>query len=133
MGGQDGYSRNVLAQNTESNTALAGIVVKPSDSFDLGFDLTWTESTQSLDPFELRAPDYEATHPSMSFDFSQSHTYSAIDVTQIWGSAYANVGLTDDVWMNIYYRYGDYSDDVVLFQDDSGSVSILGAYVGWSF
>ena len=51
MGGQDGYSRNVLAQNTESNTALAGIVVKASKSLDLGFDLSWTESTQALDPF----------------------------------------------------------------------------------
>ncbi len=133
MGGQDGYSRNVLTQNSESNTVLGGIVIKASKSFELGFDLTWTESTQALNPFELRAPEYEATHPTMSFDFTDSYTYSAIDISQIWGKAYADIKLSKDVWMNVYYRYGDYSDSNTLFQDDSGTLNILGAYVGWAF
>ncbi len=48
MGGQDGYQRTILSQNTESTTALAGFKVNASKTFDLGLNFTWTASTQAL-------------------------------------------------------------------------------------
>ncbi len=133
MGGQDGFQRDMLHQETESSTIVAGIRITPSKKFNLGINVSQTDSEQELDPFELPAPDYVETHPSMSFDFSQSHLYSMIDVGRLDVTADANFKFTNDFWLNFYYRYSDFEDNVTLFEDLNGSISILGAYLGWSF
>lgn len=133
MGGQDGYQRDMLSQNTTSTTLMAGIRVKPTKVFSLGLNVSATDSEQALDPFDLPADDYVATHPPMSFDFSVAHTYSMIDVSRLEASADANFKFSNSMWMNLYFRYADYEDNIALFQDASGTISILGAYMGWSF
>jgi len=133
MGGQDGYQRTILSQSTESTTALAGFKIDASKSFDLGLNVTWTVAEQGLDPFDLSAPDYVATHPPMSYDFSQSHTYSMIDVTRLDATAFVEYVFDKDMWLNVYYRYADFDDDMTMFDDQSGKLNLLGAYLGWSF
>ena len=133
MGGQDGYQRNILAQNSESTTALAGFKVNASKAFELGLNLAWTTSHQGIDPFELSAPDFVATHPTTSYDFSQSNTYSEIDVTRLDATAFIEYLFDKSLWLNVYYRYSDFDDAITLFQDDSGTLSVLGAYLGWTF
>ncbi len=133
MGGQDGYQRDMLTQNTDSWTALMGVRFRPSKSFDLGINATQTKSTQSLDPFDLPAPDYVATHPSTSFDFSNAHLYSVIDVNRLDVTADANIKFNSDFWMNLYYRYSDYQDNYTMLDDLSGTAIYFGAYLGWAF
>ncbi len=133
MGGQDGFQRDMLHQETDSSTIVGGIRITPSKKFNLGINISQTDSEQKLDPFELPADDYVATHPSMSFDFSQSHLYSAIDVSRTDVNADANFKFTGDFWLNLYYRYSNFDDDVTMFEDLNGSISIFGAYLGWSF
>ena len=91
MGGQDGFSRDILKYNEESNSILAGVKIHPSDSWDLGLNFGYTESTGGMDPFELPADDYVANTPSMSYDFSKSNTYSNIDIDRFNGLAGARV------------------------------------------
>lgn len=133
MGGQDGYQRDMLSQETDSSTIVAGIRITPSKKYNLGLNVSQTDSEQRMAPFDLPAPDYVATHSAMSFDFSSSHLYSVIDVSRLDVSADANLKFSNDFWLNFYYRYSDFEDNVTLFEDLNGSISILGAYLGWSF
>ncbi len=71
MGGQDGYSRNVLNYNETSNSILAGVKIHPGDHWDLGLNVTYTASEGGIDPFDLPADDYVAITPPMSYDFSK--------------------------------------------------------------
>lgn len=133
MGGQDGYSRDMVSQNTDSDTIVGGFRLTPSKKFNLGLNIAQTKSDQKMDPFDLSAPDYVETHPPMSYDFSQSHLFSMIDLDRIDLNVDANFKFTDDFWMNVYFRRSEYEDNVALFEDLDGSISILGAYLGWSF
>ena len=133
MGGQDGYSRDLLAYNEESNSLLAGIKIKPSDRVGLGLDLGYTASEGGLDPFDLPADDYVAITPSMSFDFSKSHTYSTIDVNRFNVDATVKVKFTDKMWMRLWYKYIDFTDDDPYLYDTSGSVQLATISAGLSF
>ena len=133
MGGQAGYQRDMLEQETTSTTIMAGIKIKPTETFSLGLYISSTESEQALDEFALPADDYVATHPAMAYDFSQSHLWSVIDVSRLEGSANANFKFSNSMWMNLYYNYADFDDNMTMFEDTSGSISIYGAYLGWSF
>lgn len=133
MGGQDGYQRDMVSQNTDSKTIVGGFRLTPSKKFNIGLNIAQTNSDQKMDPFDLSAPDYVETHPPMSYDFSQSHLYSMIDLDRIDFNADANFKFTNDFWMNVYFRRSEYEDNVALFDDLDGSISVLGAYLGWSF
>ena len=74
MGGQDGYSRDMLNYTSESNTLMAGVKYGKKDKMELGLDLSWMQAEAGLAPFDLSADDYVATHPPMSYDFSTSPT-----------------------------------------------------------
>ena len=133
MGGQDGFQRDMLHQSTESTTIVAGIRITPSKKFNLGVNVSQTDSEQALDPYDLPAPDYVETHPTMSFDLTNSHLYSMIDVSRLDLNADANFKFSNAFWLNVYYRYSDFEDNVTLFGDMNGNISILGAYLGWAF
>jgi len=133
MGGQDGFQRDMLSQETESSTIVAGIRHTPSKKFNWGLNVSQTDSEQALDPFDLPADDYVETHPTMSFDLTNSYLYSMIDVSRLDVHADANIKFTNDFWLNFYYRYSDFEDNVTLFGDMNGNISIFGAYLGWAF
>ena len=133
MGGQDGYQRDMLVQNTDSETVVAGIRITPSERFNLGVSVAQTESEQRMDPFDLSAPDYVETHPPMSFDVSNSHLYSVTDISRFDVNADASIKFNGGFWWTFYYRYADFEDNNTMFKDYTGNVQILGTYLGWSF
>jgi hypothetical protein len=133
MGGQDGYSRNMLDYTSESNTLMAGAKYGKKDKMELGVDLGWMQAEAGLAPFELTAPDYEATHPSMSFDFSQTDTYSDLDSTRIDAELWAKIWFRANFWLRLRYHYVDYQDDAQYLYDTSGTYQFAAASVGWAF
>ncbi len=133
MGGQDGYQRDMLSQNSDSSTVVGGFRITPSKKFNIGVSAAQTTSEQKMDPFDLSAPDYVETHPPMSFDFSNSHLYSVIDVSRLDINADANIKFKSDFWWTFYYRYSDFEDNNTMFKDYNGTINVLGTYLGWSF
>jgi hypothetical protein len=133
MGGQDGFSRSVLNYEETSDSILAGIKIHPQDSWAVGFNLGYTESEAGLSPFELPADDYVAITPPMSYDFSNTHTYSNIDVRRFNFDAMFKFKFTEDVWMRLWYKITDFEDlDPYLF-DTTGRVQWATISAGWSF
>ena len=133
MGGQDGFSRDLLSYNEESSTLMAGVKIHPSDRWDLGFNLAYTDAEGGLDPFDLPADEYVAITPSMSYDFSNSHTYSTIDVNRFNIDGMFKFRFTDKLWMRLWYQYVDFSDDDPYLYDTSGTVQWATISAGWSF
>jgi hypothetical protein len=132
MGGQDGFSRTLSKYTEDANTLLGGIKIHPGQ-WVLGLNLGYTTATGGMDPYELTADDYEAITPSMSFDFSQSHTYSDLDVSRLSGDINLKYKFTDALWMRFWYRYVDFTDDQPYLFDTSGTVQWATASVGWKF
>jgi hypothetical protein len=133
MGGQDGFSRNVLKYNETSNSLLAGVKIHPSKRWDLGLNVTYTASEGGLDPFELPADDYVAITPTTSYDFSLTNTYSNIDVDRLNADAMLKYKVTDDLWLRLWYQIADFSDNDPYLYDTTGTVQWATITAGWSF
>jgi len=133
MGGQDGYTSDGLTYNEESNTLMAGITLHPNEDFSLSMNITYTGSEAAIDSFELLAEDYVEAHPVMAYDFSESNTYSDLDMTRIDFDIDGRYLLTDDVWMSLRYRYAKFEDDAPYLYDTTGSFSMITAALGWIF
>jgi opacity protein-like surface antigen len=133
MGGQDGFSRDMLDYTEESSTLMAGLKIHPSDNWDLGFNVGYTTSEGGLAPFDLPADDYVAITPPMSYDFSKSHTYSNIDVNRFNLDGMFKFKFTEDLWMRLWYKYVDFSDNDPYLYDTTGSVQWATITAGWSF
>jgi hypothetical protein len=133
MGGQDGFSRNILSYNETSNSLLTGIKIHPSKRWDLGLNLTYTASEGGLEPFELPADDYVAITPVMSYDFSKTHTYSNIDVDRFNFDAMLKYTVTEDLWLRFWYQIADFSDNDPYLYDTTGTVQWATITAGWSF
>jgi hypothetical protein len=133
MGGQDGFSRDLLSYNEESNSILAGIKIHPGEKWDLGFDVGYTAAEGGLDPFDLPADDYVAITPPMSYDFSNSHTYSTIDIERINFDATLKYSVTDSLWFRLWYKLVDFDDKDPYLYDTTGQVQWATITAGMSF
>lgn len=133
MGGQDGFSRNVLSYNEESNSILAGVKIRPGDRWDLGFDVGYTAAEGGLDPFGLPADDYVAITPSMSYDFSKTDTYSNIDVDRLNLDAMLKYEFPGDIWLRLWYKIVDFGDNDPYLYDTTGTVQWATITAGWNF
>jgi len=133
MGGQDGFARDLLAYSSESNVLMGGVKIKPTDNFYIGLDLTWTTSEAGLSAFDLSAPDYVATHPPMSYDFSQTHTYSDLDTSRLDAQVKANYKFGTSSWVAGTYRRVDFSDDAPYLYDTTGALDIFTFAYGMKF
>ncbi len=133
MGGQAGFSRDLLAYSTESNVLMGGFTVHPNDRWDLGLHLVWTSSEAGLAPFDLPADDYVAITPPAVFDFSETHTYSDLDTTRIDGEVSAKYQINDEFRLYGAWRYADFSDDAPYLYDTSGSFTMYTFALGWTF
>ena len=133
MGGQDGYSRDLLSYNEEANTLLGGVKVHPGDRWDLGLYLSYTAAEAGLDPFDLPADDYVATHPPTAFDFSNTHTLSDLDVSRLDGDLMVKFRFSDAMWLRFNWRYVDYTDDAPYLYDTDGTVQWATLTAGWYF
>jgi hypothetical protein len=133
MGGQDGFSRDLLNYSEKSNTLMAGVTIRPADSWKLGLNLGYTESEGGLAPFDLPADDYVAITPPMSYDFSKSHTYSNIDVDRFNFDAMFKYKFSDALWMRLWYKIVDFADNDPYLYNTSGSVQWATLTAGMSF
>jgi hypothetical protein len=112
---------------------MAGLKFQPQENSEFGIDFSWMQAEAALDPFELSAPDYSATHPSMSFDFSQTNTYSDLDSTRIDAYLWAKFFVAEKIWLRLRYHYVDYQDDAPYLYDTSGKYQYASASMGWVF
>ncbi len=133
MGGQDGFSRDVLKYNETSNSILAGVKVRPGSRWDLGLNVTYTASEGGLDPFDLPADDYVAITPPMSYDFSKSNTYSNIDIDRFNFDAMLKYKFDNDIWLRFWYQIADFNDNDPYLYDTTGMVQWATVTAGWSF
>ena len=133
MGGQDGYSRNVLKYNQTSNSMLAGVTFRPGDNWDLGLNLSYTASEAGLEPFELPAEAYVAITPVMSYDFTKTNTYSNIDVDRFNFDAMLKYKFSEDLWLRFWYQIADFSDNDPYLYNTSGVVQWGTVTAGWTF
>ena len=133
MGGQDGYSRDMLDYSSESNSLMAGLKYKKKDKLELGLDVSWMKAEAGLDPFDLSADDYVESHPVMSYDFSQTNTNSDLDSTRIDADLWAKFWFRSNLWVRLRYHMVDYTDDAPYLYDTSGKFQYLAAALGWAF
>ena len=133
MGGQDGFARDQLSYHSESNVLMGGVKFKPTEKFYIGLYLTSTDSKAALDAFDLSAPDYVATHPPMSYDFSMTHTYSDLDTSRFDAHLKARYKFGTASWLTGIYRRIDFTDDAPYLYDTSGTIDIFTLAFGMSF
>lgn len=133
MGGQDGFARDPLAYDTTSDVLMAGLRLRPADSFDLGLSLTWTDSEASISQLDLadQAADYVATHPSMIYDFTSSHTYSDLDTSRLDAEVDATYHFSKTLRLNLRYRRAEFEDDAPYLYDTTGSLDLWGIALSW--
>jgi len=133
MGGQDGYARDPLSYDIGSDSLFAGLKFKPAERLSLGLSGGYTASDAAIRPFDLSAPDFVATHPATAFDFSQSHTYSDLDITRLDAEADVTYKVGEKSWLSLRYRYADLEDDAPYLYDTSGSFDLYTLAFGWTF
>jgi hypothetical protein len=133
MGGQDGYSRDLLDYDTETNTFMAGLKYSKKDKMELGIDFSYMQAEAGLAPFDLPADDYVETHPPMAYDFSTTHTYSDLDNTRLDVDAWAKFFLNENLWLRLRYHVVDFADDAPYLYDTSGKYQYIAGAVGWLF
>ena len=133
MGGQAGFSRDLVDYTSDANTFMAGLKFGSEDSMELGLDLSWMQAEAAMSPFDLSADDYVAITPPMSYDFSETHTYSNLDSTRIDADLWAKFFFGENFWLRLRYHYVDYQDDAPYLYDTSGRYQYAAAAVGWLF
>ena len=133
MGGQDGFSRDMLDYNSDSNTLMAGLKYQTKNKTEFGIDFSWMQAEAALSPFDLSADDYVETHPPMSYDFSTTHLNSDIDNTRIDADVWAKFWLNSGLWLRFRYHMVDFQDDAPYLYDTSGKYQYATAAVGWLF
>ena len=133
MGGQDGFSRDMLDYSSDSNTLMAGLKYQTENKTEFGIDFSWMQAEAALAPFDLSADDYVETHPVMSYDFSQTNTYSDLDNTRIDADLWAKFWFNSKWWLRLRYHYVDFQDDAPYLYDTSGTYQYAAAAVGLVF
>jgi hypothetical protein len=133
MGGQDGFSRDLLDYTSDANTLMAGLKFGSKDKMELGVDLSWMQADAALAPFDLSADDYVAITPSMTYDFSTSHLNSDLDTTRIDADLWAKFWFASKWWLRLRYHYVDFQDDAPYLYDTSGTYQYAAAAVGLVF
>jgi hypothetical protein len=133
MGGQDGFSRDLLRYTESASTLLAGIKIHPGESWDIGLNVGYTAAEGGMDPFDLPADDYVAITPPMSYDFSKTHTYSNIDVERFNFDTMFKYTFENDVWLRLWYKLVDFDDKDPYLYDTTGRVQWATVSAGYSF
>ncbi|MDX1584437.1 MAG: hypothetical protein R3338_12635 [Thermoanaerobaculia bacterium] len=110
---------------------MAGLRLLPAERWDIGLDVMWTASDASLDPLQLAAPD--RTTPNQSWDFSEVHDYSNLDITWIEASLNAKYEIRKSFWLNGGVRYADWDDDEPYLYDQTGSLTSFSFAIGKKF
>lgn len=133
MGGQDGFSRDLLGYTSESTMLVGGITFHPTRQLELGASLAYVQSEAALAPFDLPADDYVAITPPTIYDFSLAHTYSDLDLTRTEAEVGATYRLRDNLWLRLNYLMIEYEDDAPYLYEAEGQVDFITAAFGIAF
>lgn len=123
----------MIRYESTSHIVTAGLTLRPGDRLHLGLQLNWAASTAGMAPFSLTSPEFTARVPLLVEDFSQTPSYSDLDVAQIDGSVSARYAVNDRVWIRGAYRYVDYDDTEIYLYDTSGRNHLVSLALGWNF
>ncbi len=119
---------------TTTDAVSAGLNLRPSPKFDATLALSWMQAAQALDPFTMPASDvFKALVPLMPYDYTQTWSYSDLDVSRLDASLAARYRLSDRASLRGEYRLVDYVDDAPYLEDTSGRVHVVMFAVGYSF
>ena len=110
-----------------------GIRTRPSDSLSIGFDAVYVLSKAGLDPLALAAPEWVATHPAQSYDFSQTDSYSDQDLARLDLGVDARYLLGHGFWVDARYRRAELEDDDPYIVDITGQLDTWSLSVGRQF
>jgi len=105
----------------------------PVEALTLGLDLVYTLSKAGLDPLALAAPEWSATHPAQSYDFSRTHTYSDQDLAQLEVGLDARYRINQAFWVDARYRHAKLDDDDPYIVDIGGELNSVTLAVGHQF
>jgi hypothetical protein len=116
------------------HTLLGGFDMKASEAFKWGMNLVWNTADAALDPFRMvRGEEWSAPKPNQWFNFTQTHTYSDLDVERVYGQIYGQFYFNETLWLWAGYTYQDYADNAPYLYDTTGSADTYAARLGWSF
>ena len=133
MGGQAGFSRDMLDYSSDSTTLMAGLKYQVKNKTEFGIDFSYMQAEAALAPFDLPADDYVAITPPMSYDFSTSHLNSDLDNTRLDADLWAKFSLSAKWWLRLRYHLVDFQDDAPYLYDTSGKYQYATAAVGLVF
>jgi hypothetical protein len=133
MGGQAGFSRDMLDYSSDSTTLMAGLKYQVKNKTEFGIDFSYMQAEAALAPFDLPADDYVAITPPMSYDFSTSHLNSDLDNTRLDADLWAKFSLSAKWWLRLRYHLVDFQDDAPYLYDTSGKYQYATAAVGLIF
>jgi hypothetical protein len=112
---------------------MAGFWFQPADPFELGVDLVYTVGDASMDQIMISAPEWAAKYPNQSWDFTQTHTFSDLDLTRIDAELWGKMHFATKYWLRASYRYAEVEDDQPYITDSTGDASWYGLSVGREF
>lgn len=111
----------------------SGIRSNPAERISVGVDAVWTSSRAGLDPLRLAAPDWAATHPAQSYDFSLTDGYSDLNVGRLDVTLDARYRLPNDFWLDGQFRHARSNDREIYLLDNSGRMNLWSFSVGRAF
>lgn len=112
---------------------MAGFWTMPAEVFELGLDLTYTVGDAGLEEIRISAPEWAATHPNQSYDFSETHTFSDLDLTRLDAELWGKMHFATKYWVRASYRYAEVEDDQPYISDYTGDASWYGLSIGREF
>ncbi|MCM2257365.1 MAG: hypothetical protein NDJ94_17140 [Vicinamibacteria bacterium] len=119
---------------TSTNAVSAGFNLRPSPKFDAAVTFSWMDAAQALDPFTMPiTPAFAAAVPLMPYDYTQTWSYSDLDVQRLDAAVSAHYKLSSRASLRGEYRYVDYADDAPYLEDTSGRNHVVSLAVGFLF
>jgi hypothetical protein len=123
----------VINYDTKSNVLSLGLNVRPAEKLDFGLQLNWVDSQAAMQPFDLSAPEFTARVPLISLDFSETHTNSDLDTSQVDARLNARYAVNEQIFVRGFYRYVDFEDAAPYLFDATGRNHLFGFSLGWNF
>ena len=108
--------------------------MKATEKFKWGLNLVWNSSDAALDPFRLVGGEqWSANKPNQWYNFTQTNTYSDLDVERWYGSIFGQYYIKENFWLWGGYTYQDFADNAPYLSDLTGRADTWAGRLGWSF
>lgn len=111
---------------------LAGILLQPSESFEIDLGFAWNSSDASLGQFDF-VVDSALLNPNQSYDFTHTHENSDLEISRVEVSLGLQYDINDSVFLGGHYRWIDVTDDAPYRGDLGGEINFYSLSLGWVF